>query len=275
MKTVKFWRYEIPRAISSLELSNSERTCLPKKHYITLLQPKTIAEVHSFFCYPSPPCDALKPSSSSLISVCNCARHFHSLLFDYFLISIFYSIFTCKQSSTTSKIWTFSPFLYFIFWSKNETPTNPHFIRHCSFVSTSSPDQEPKALPQPLKTLSFSKNISPKAWIFSRFLNEMLEQKIRAPKNRGFYVRMKLLPSKHGRSSVPQLEKKSFFYRNCKWVLWLSLSFYFFSSYLISNHPNQNNNKQPTSLSKTHFSSLASRALFESTTNNITQKQGQ
>ncbi|CAL8999668.1 unnamed protein product [Prunus brigantina] len=102
----------------------------------------------------------------------------------------------------------------------------------------------------------------------------MLEQKMRAPKNRGFYVRMKLLPSKHGRSSVPQLEKKSFFYRNCKWVLWLSLSLYFFSSYLISNHPNQNNKKQTASLSKNHLSSLASRALFESTTNNITQKQG-
>lgn len=85
----------------------------------------------------------------------------------------------------------------------------------------------------------------------------MLEQK-RAPKSRGFYVRMKLLHNnKHGR---PQEKKPLYTY--CKWVLWLSLTLYFLSSYLISNH------NKPTSLSKTHFSSLASRALFESAINN-------
>ncbi|KAH7542698.1 hypothetical protein FEM48_Zijuj02G0101800 [Ziziphus jujuba var. spinosa] len=84
----------------------------------------------------------------------------------------------------------------------------------------------------------------------------MVEQK-RPPRNRGFYVKMKLL-HKHGR-----LQDKSFFYRYYKWVLWLSLTLYFFSSYLISNNPQS----KLTSLSKTHVSnsksSLASRALIE------------
>ncbi|KAL6195836.1 hypothetical protein ACLB2K_031454 [Fragaria x ananassa] len=90
----------------------------------------------------------------------------------------------------------------------------------------------------------------------------MLEQN-RAPKSRGFYVRMKLQNNKHGR---PQ--DKGSFYTYCKWVLWLSLTLYFFSSYLISNQPNQN--KPTTSLSKTHFSTLPSRALFESVVDNTT-----
>ncbi|KAI4322317.1 hypothetical protein L6164_022024 [Bauhinia variegata] len=85
----------------------------------------------------------------------------------------------------------------------------------------------------------------------------MVEQK-RPPKSRGFYVKMKLL-HKHGR---PQQEKICFF-RYYKWILWFSLSLYFFTSYLISNNPNG----KPTSLHKTRLSnaksSVVSRALFE------------
>ncbi|KAJ7981057.1 Exostosin-like [Quillaja saponaria] len=87
----------------------------------------------------------------------------------------------------------------------------------------------------------------------------MVEQK-RPPKNRGFYVRMKFL-HKHGR---PQ--EKSCFHKYYKWVLWISLTLYFFTSYLISN----NTHSKPTSsLTKTNVtnskSAIASRALFEST----------
>ncbi|KAF3454917.1 hypothetical protein FNV43_RR05365 [Rhamnella rubrinervis] len=93
----------------------------------------------------------------------------------------------------------------------------------------------------------------------------MLEQK-RPPKSRGFYVKMRLL-HKHGR-----LQEKSFFFRYYKWVLWLSLTLYFFSSYLISNNPQS----KLTSLSKTHVSksksNLASRALIE-LKDNATQHQ--
>lgn len=82
-------------------------------------------------------------------------------------------------------------------------------------------------------------------------------------RNRGFYVRMKFLNNnnntggRHGRSP-PSIEK-SFCYRYFKWVLWLSLTLYFFSSFLITHKP-------PVSLSKTTLlpHTKASRALFES-----------
>ncbi|XP_027346109.1 probable glucuronoxylan glucuronosyltransferase IRX7 [Abrus precatorius] len=80
----------------------------------------------------------------------------------------------------------------------------------------------------------------------------------RPPNSRGYYVKMKLL-HKHGR---PQQEK-SCFYKYYKWVLWLSLSLYFFTSYLISN--NHHHHTTPTSHDKTTH---VSRALFES--NNAT-----
>ncbi|CAL9020484.1 unnamed protein product, partial [Prunus brigantina] len=75
--------------------------------------------------------------------------------------------------------------------SKWRSGSNPHIICHCSFITRSLPTT---------KTLSFSQNISPSTSIFFGFLNEMLEQKIKAPENRGFYVIMKLLPSKNGKS---------------------------------------------------------------------------
>lgn len=86
----------------------------------------------------------------------------------------------------------------------------------------------------------------------------------RAPptsKSRGFYVRMRLL---HGYGKHHQRlaqDKKSFFHRYYKWVLWLSLSFYFFCPYLLSHSPKQRLNPLRTgSAGSTH----SSRALFES-----------
>uniref|UniRef100_A0A5B7B1T4 Putative glucuronoxylan glucuronosyltransferase IRX7 isoform X1 n=1 Tax=Davidia involucrata TaxID=16924 RepID=A0A5B7B1T4_DAVIN len=96
----------------------------------------------------------------------------------------------------------------------------------------------------------------------------MVESK-RPTKNRGFYVRMRLLHGKHGRQP-----EKTFCYRYFKWVLWFSLTFYFFTSYLISHGPQSQ--KPTTSLSKTTVSHsktiLASRALFE-TANTTTLQQ--
>ncbi|KAM7527994.1 hypothetical protein LguiB_031404 [Lonicera macranthoides] len=77
---------------------------------------------------------------------------------------------------------------------------------------------------------------------------------------RGFYVKMKFLHAKHGR----QTEKSSFCFKYFKWILWFSLSFYFFSSFLITHGPQSQ--KSSYSLFKTTISeSKSSRALFEST----------
>lgn len=92
-------------------------------------------------------------------------------------------------------------------------------------------------------------------------LNEMQELK-RPTRRRGFYVKMRLL-HKNGR----QQDKNSCF-RYYKWVLWLSLTLYFFSSYFISH--------KPIPLSKTHFSksksNLPSRALIESINATVLQQ---
>lgn len=131
-------------------------------------------------------------------------------------------------------------------------PTNSSYLLQSLFslVSTSSPDQEPKALSQPLK-----RNL----WFFN--LNGMVETKVPSKEKRGFYLKMRLLHAKNGR-----VQEKSCFFKYYKWFLWLSLSLYLFSSYFITNNNPPN---KPTSLTKTHVSNaktiLASRALFEST----------
>ncbi|KAG9131789.1 hypothetical protein Leryth_009526 [Lithospermum erythrorhizon] len=71
----------------------------------------------------------------------------------------------------------------------------------------------------------------------------------KSPRNRGFYVKMKLLPT------------SNFIYRYFKWFLWFFLSFYFFISFHITH--------KPPSLSKTTFLhhpylKTTSRALIES-----------
>lgn len=135
-------------------------------------------------------------------------------------------------------------------------PTNSYLLQSLFLSLHFIADQEPKALSQPPNTHRYL------LW----FLNEMAEPKLPS-KKRGFYVRMRLLHSKHGRNP-----EKSFFFRYYKWVLWLSLSLYLFSSYFITNN---NPNNKPTSLTKTHVSNsksnLASRALFESTNASLQQ----
>ncbi|XWS53337.1 hypothetical protein CRYUN_Cryun11dG0148400 [Craigia yunnanensis] len=72
-------------------------------------------------------------------------------------------------------------------------------------------------------------------------------------KNRGFYVKMRILH----KSRQPE---KSLFFKYYKWVLWCSFTLYFLTSFFISN--------KPIPLTKTRVSgsqsSLASRVLFES-----------
>ncbi|KAI3450623.1 hypothetical protein Pfo_007288 [Paulownia fortunei] len=81
----------------------------------------------------------------------------------------------------------------------------------------------------------------------------ILETK-RPLRSRGFYVRMKLLHNTRNNRSPD----KSFCYRYFKWILWFSISFYFFSSFLITR------NKPTISFSRTTVShSKASRALIE------------
>ncbi|KAF7823344.1 putative glucuronoxylan glucuronosyltransferase IRX7 [Senna tora] len=87
----------------------------------------------------------------------------------------------------------------------------------------------------------------------------MAEQRIKPLKNRGFYLRMKLLP-KHTRPH-PQ-DHKNCFYKYYKCLLWLSFSLYFFSSYLITN----NNNNPHTK---------SSRSLFESSNTTSLNPQGE
>ncbi|CAI0452806.1 unnamed protein product [Linum tenue] len=84
---------------------------------------------------------------------------------------------------------------------------------------------------------------------------EQLKRPNTVTSRRGFYVKMRL----NGKQNQ-LLEKKNPYFRFYKWILWLSLSLYFLTSFFISH--------KPIPLSKTHFSkspsTVASRALFES-----------
>ncbi|RZC90995.1 hypothetical protein C5167_028832 [Papaver somniferum] len=93
--------------------------------------------------------------------------------------------------------------------------------------------------------------------------------KLRISKNRGFYnVKMMNRDPHHHQNSNNNHKRSYYFYRYFKWVLWISFSLYFFTSFLITI----NNNMKPiSSLSKTTIiststnpsSSVISRALFE------------
>ncbi|XP_042475304.1 probable glucuronoxylan glucuronosyltransferase IRX7 [Macadamia integrifolia] len=88
----------------------------------------------------------------------------------------------------------------------------------------------------------------------------------RTTKNRGFYLGMKLV-HRHGR------QDKNFCYRYFRWVLWFSLSLYFFSSYLISNSTKTSPLRKTTvSTSLTNF---VSRAMFETNTSVSQQPRSQ
>lgn len=100
-------------------------------------------------------------------------------------------------------------------------------------------------------------------------MGEMLEYKRPPTKknNRGFYVRMKLV-HRHGRFQLHQEKNSNLFFKYYKWILWISLSIYFFSSYFITH--------KPIPLYKAQYfskSSVVSRLLFESTNSTFPQQQ--
>lgn len=74
----------------------------------------------------------------------------------------------------------------------------------------------------------------------------------RIPRNKGFYVRMKLLHSTRNNRNP----ENNFFYRVFKFVIWFSVSLYFLSSFLITTH-------KPTISRTTISQSKPSRALIE------------
>ncbi|XP_054817203.1 probable glucuronoxylan glucuronosyltransferase IRX7 [Prosopis cineraria] len=76
------------------------------------------------------------------------------------------------------------------------------------------------------------------------------------PNNRGFYLKMKLLP-KHTSRPPPEI---SCFFKYYKWLLWFSLSLYFFSSCFITN----NNPPAESDSSHQSQSTLLSSPLLES-----------
>ncbi|KAL0436380.1 UNVERIFIED_CONTAM: putative glucuronoxylan glucuronosyltransferase IRX7 [Sesamum radiatum] len=82
----------------------------------------------------------------------------------------------------------------------------------------------------------------------------MLETKKPLISSSGFYVRMRLPHNARNNRNL----HKSFCYRCFKWILWFSICFYFFSSFLITS------NKPTPSLSKTTLSHFReARALIE------------
>lgn len=95
----------------------------------------------------------------------------------------------------------------------------------------------------------------------------MLEPK-KPSRNRGFYVRMKLLNNNNGSRYGRTTSEKSYFYRYFKWVLWFSLSFCFFASFLFNHKPNNNNTISKTTVLQY---SKASRALIESVNSSVLQ----
>lgn len=121
------------------------------------------------------------------------------------------------------------------------TKLHPFSSCHCFLVSTSSQTRTDSTLPT---TFDLGCCFLPLN------LNEMAQQK-RPPNSRGYYVKMKLL-QKHGRPHHHHhhhQQEKNCFYRYYKWVLWLSLSLYFFTSYLISNN-NNHHTKKPSHVSR-------------------------
>lgn len=151
-------------------------------------------------------------------------------------------------------------YILYFYVAKTKDQQTRILFNHCSFVCTSSQTKNRKPY---CNCQTF--HLSPAQvffWVFL-FINEMVELR-RPTKNRGFYVRMRLLHSKNGR---PQ--EKGFFYRYYKWVLWFSLSLYLFSSYFITK---DNPHNKATSLAKTRVSNSASRALFESTNASLLQQ---
>lgn len=86
----------------------------------------------------------------------------------------------------------------------------------------------------------------------------MAEIRRQTSRNKGFYVRMRLL--RPGRQP-----EKTFCHRYFKWLLWFSLSFYFFASFLFTHKPATSVISRTTVVRQ----SKASRALIESLNSSV------
>lgn len=81
----------------------------------------------------------------------------------------------------------------------------------------------------------------------------------RFAKNRnGFYVKMKFFKTKNGKPEKP------FFVKYFKWLLWFSLSFYFFAKFLNNHEPETSSLKTSITSNSQSQSNFISRALSES-----------
>lgn len=85
-------------------------------------------------------------------------------------------------------------------------------------------------------------------------------KKKRRKKNRGFYVKMRL----HGSTYNKQQRWFHWSYRCFKYLLWISLSLYFLTSFLLRYDVVSSPSSSSSPLSKHSSSHLPSRALFES-----------
>lgn len=150
---------------------------------------------------------------------------------------------------------------HFIYFKcKNDLPTNSHplLLPLLLFISTSS-----QTKPETESSLSTKKQLFQfhlQVLVLLSIVNEMLE--LKKPlnfKNRGFYLRMKLLNKHSNRPHQQDNNKTCLFFTYYKWLLWLSLSLYFFTSYLISNEPQTQT--QPSSTSKSNGNNTNSSAF--------------
>lgn len=184
------------------------------------------------------------------------------------LIAISLQLFDFFKISLQSLLYLFIFFYYFFCLLKTIShQTHFFFLFQSLFLCLYSiADQKPKALPQ-LKSLGID-------FSGGEILNEMMESKA-FTRRKGFYVRMKLFPHKNCRA-----QEKSFFIKYYKWVLWVSLSLYFFTSYYISHNHKPQETTAP--IPKTHLSNskstFPSRALIESSSSTflhqVQQNQG-
>jgi len=150
-----------------------------------------------------------------------------------------------------------SPLVHVLLQKRDDNKPPPFFISLVSLL------RRPE-LERPLSRTSSNLGCCLSVNFF--ILKEMSEQK-KPPKSRVFFVGMKLL---HKPGNKPLQEKNSFFHTYYKWVLWLSLSLYFFTSYLITTNPNTAPTSPNTSSHVSNSESHAvPRAVIDSTTNSL------
>ncbi|KAF4402714.1 probable glucuronoxylan glucuronosyltransferase IRX7 [Cannabis sativa] len=98
----------------------------------------------------------------------------------------------------------------------------------------------------------------------------MLEQiKRQKNNNRGFYVKMKLFHHHHKHGRTQEKINSCCFFRFYKWLLWLSLTLYFFSSYLITNNKNTPSDNSNINIINNKLSSLSTTQVLSSSKSTI------